>query len=108
VRRTGNSLTRAAAENAFCRLRAHANVLRHDGARYQPRLHDLRHAAATHRLQLLLLFLYNSGARASEAGMVRIQDLNLASSSVRIVGKGGQQRSRGARRFGGPGPTTGT
>jgi len=25
-------------------------VLRHDGARYQPRLHDLRHAFAVHRL----------------------------------------------------------
>jgi site-specific recombinase XerD len=25
-------------------------VLRHDGGRYQPRLHDLRHAAAVHRL----------------------------------------------------------
>jgi site-specific recombinase XerD len=58
VRRTGNRLTRAAAENAFCRLRIHANVLRHDGARYQPRLHDLRHTAATHRLQ----FWYESGA----------------------------------------------
>ena len=40
----------------------------------------------------LLLFLYNSGARASEAAMLRIQDLNLASSSVRIVGKGGKRR----------------
>ena len=27
-----------------------AGVVRHDGARYQPRLHDLRHAAAVHRL----------------------------------------------------------
>ena len=27
-----------------------AGVARHDGARYQPRLHDLRHAAAVHRL----------------------------------------------------------
>jgi site-specific recombinase XerD len=25
-------------------------VLRYDGGRYQPRLHDLRHAAAVHRL----------------------------------------------------------
>jgi integrase/recombinase XerD len=58
VRRTGDRLTRGAAEHAFCRLRIHANVLRHDGARYQPRLHDLRHSAATHRLQ----FWYESGA----------------------------------------------
>jgi integrase/recombinase XerD len=40
----------------------------------------------------LMLFLYNSGARASEAATLRIQDLNRASSSMRIVGKGGKQR----------------
>ncbi len=34
----------------FRRLRAQAGVRREDGARYQPRLHDLRHAAAVHRL----------------------------------------------------------
>jgi integrase/recombinase XerD len=39
-----------------------------------------------------MLFLYNSGARASQAATLRIQDLNRASSSVRIVGKGGKQR----------------
>ncbi len=27
-----------------------AGVLRHDGARYPPRLHDLRHACAVHRV----------------------------------------------------------
>lgn len=41
---------------------------------------------------VLMLFLYNSGARASEAAQLRIRDLNLASSSVRIVGKGGKVR----------------
>lgn len=50
VRRTGDRLSRAAAENAFCRLRIQAIVLRHDGSRFQPRLHDFRHTAATHRL----------------------------------------------------------
>lgn len=50
VCRTGDPLTRSAAENTFCRLRLSAGVLRHDGSRYQPRLHDLRHAAAVHRL----------------------------------------------------------
>lgn len=50
VVRTGSALTRRAAEAAFCRLRNHAAVLRSDGARYQPRLHDLRHAAAVHRV----------------------------------------------------------
>lgn len=38
------------AERAFCRLRESAGVHRHDGARYQPRLHDLRHGFAVHRL----------------------------------------------------------
>lgn len=50
VVRNGSALTRHAAEVAFCRLRDHAGVLRSDGARYQPRLHDLRHAAAVHRV----------------------------------------------------------
>jgi integrase/recombinase XerD len=35
---------------AFRRLRAHSGVRRQGGARCQPRLHDLRHAAAVHRL----------------------------------------------------------
>lgn len=41
---------------------------------------------------VLMLFLYNSGARASEAAQLRIGDLNFASSSVKIVGKGGKTR----------------
>lgn len=42
----------------------------------------------------LLLFLYNSGARANEAAHVTIADLNLEGSaaSVRIVGKAGKVR----------------
>jgi integrase/recombinase XerD len=35
---------------AFRRLRKQAGIHRSDGARYQPRLHDLRHSAAVHRL----------------------------------------------------------
>lgn len=58
VRRSGDPLTRHDAENAFRRLRVEAQVLRQDKARYQPRLHDLRHSAATHRL----LAWYQSGA----------------------------------------------
>jgi integrase/recombinase XerD len=50
VSRTGSPLTRQAAECTFSRLRLRAGVLRHDGSRYQPRLHDLRHAFAVHRL----------------------------------------------------------
>ncbi len=48
--RTGAPVARHTAENVFSRLRLHAGVLRHDGGRYQPRLHDLRHAFAVHRL----------------------------------------------------------
>jgi len=50
VSRTGTPLTRRTAENTFVRLRIRAGVLRHEGARYQPRLHDLRHAFAVHRV----------------------------------------------------------
>jgi site-specific recombinase XerD len=40
----------------------------------------------------LLLFLYNSGTRASEAARLLIGDLHLDSSSVKIHGKGGKER----------------
>jgi integrase/recombinase XerD len=40
----------------------------------------------------LLLFLYNSGARASEATSLRIGDIDWHSKSVRITGKGNKQR----------------
>jgi len=40
----------------------------------------------------LLLFLYNSGARVSEATSVRIGDIDWHSKSVRITGKGNKQR----------------
>jgi site-specific recombinase XerD len=48
--RTSTPVTRHIAEHIFSRLRVRAAVLRHDGGRYQPRLHDLRHAAAVHRV----------------------------------------------------------
>lgn len=50
VSRRGDRLTRRAAEYTFSQLRVRAGVLRHDGTRYQPRLHDLRHTFAVHRL----------------------------------------------------------
>ena len=40
----------------------------------------------------LLLFLYNTGARASEAASLRIGDVDWDSKSVRITGKGNKQR----------------
>lgn len=48
--RAGSPVARHTVENVFSRLRVHAGVLRQDGSRYQPRLHDLRHAFAVHRL----------------------------------------------------------
>lgn len=40
----------------------------------------------------LLLFLYNSGARADEVAQLTIGDVDIASASVRIIGKGRKQR----------------
>jgi len=50
VSRIGEAVTIQAAERAFRRMCLRAGVWRHDGSRYQPRLHDLRHASAVHRL----------------------------------------------------------
>jgi integrase/recombinase XerD len=47
--RNGKPLVRYTAENVFRRLRVRAGV-GHGTGRNQPRLHDLRHAAAVHRL----------------------------------------------------------
>ena len=44
------------------------------------------------RDQALLLFLYNPGARASEAAQLLIADLSLSASYVTILGKGGKKR----------------
>lgn len=48
--RTGGPITLNRLENVFVRLRGHARVQRPPGDRWQPRLHDLRHAFAVHRL----------------------------------------------------------
>jgi len=40
----------------------------------------------------LLLFLYNSGARASEAAQLTIADIDMAQLSVRLLGKGNNIR----------------
>ncbi len=49
--RTGQRLCYSRVQRVFQRLRRLANIRRDDGARYQPRLHDIRHTAATHRVQ---------------------------------------------------------
>ena len=46
----GDRITVQLAEQAFRRLRELAKVNREDGGRFQPRLHDLRHSFAVHRL----------------------------------------------------------
>lgn len=44
------------------------------------------------REQALLLFLYNSGARVSEAVQLKIGDIDWHAQCVRVVGKGNKQR----------------
>jgi integrase len=50
VTRLGARLPLYLLQRGFRRLRTRAGVRRDDGARYQPRLHDLRHTAAVRRL----------------------------------------------------------
>lgn len=47
VSRNGNGITRRAADAIFSQVRRHARVQRHDGGRFQPRLHDLRQHAGS-------------------------------------------------------------
>lgn len=56
--RDGSPLSQSAVRNAFRRMRSHAGVYREGGPRRQPRLHDLRHTAAVHRL----IAWYQNGA----------------------------------------------
>lgn len=46
----GERIVLMTVEKSFMKIRQKAEVLRYDGARYQPRLHDLRHTFAVHRL----------------------------------------------------------
>jgi integrase len=46
----GTPVMRRTAEGMFARLRQEAGIKGHDGSRYQPRLHDFRHAFAIMRL----------------------------------------------------------
>ena len=56
--RDGRPLSQSAVRRAFQRQRILANIRREGGASCQPRLHDLRHAGAVHRL----ISWYRSGA----------------------------------------------
>jgi len=48
--RTGGTISLNRLEKVFARLREHAGIRSPPGARWQPRLHDMRHAFAVHRL----------------------------------------------------------
>ncbi len=48
--RDGQPVSQSIARSAFRRMRSAAGVVRDGGARNQPRIHDLRHSAAVHRL----------------------------------------------------------
>lgn len=48
--RTGQRVSQSVARSTFARVRTRAGVQRQERARYQPRLHDLRHTAAVDRL----------------------------------------------------------
>lgn len=48
--RTGSAITLSRLERVFVRLREYAGIENLPGARWQPRLHDMRHAFAVHRL----------------------------------------------------------
>ncbi len=48
--RAGSAISLSRLEKVFVRLREHAGIRSPPGARWQPRLHDMRHAFAVHRL----------------------------------------------------------
>jgi integrase/recombinase XerD len=50
LRKDGEPLIARTVSNHFKRLRQNAGVVRHDGATYQPRMHDLRSTFAVHRI----------------------------------------------------------
>ena len=56
--RTGIRLDYRVANKLFCRVRKVAEIRRETTARYQPRIHDIRHTAAVHRV----IVWYRTGA----------------------------------------------
>ena len=56
--RTGLRLDYKRVSKLFCRIRQFAEIRREANARYQPRIHDIRHSAAVHRV----IAWYRAGA----------------------------------------------
>jgi integrase/recombinase XerD len=56
--RTGIRMDYKRVNKLFCRLRRCAGIQRESSARYQPRIHDIRHSAAVHRV----IAWYRAGA----------------------------------------------
>lgn len=81
VNRDGSRVCRATLQAAFKRLRDHTGIYRTDGGRYQPRLHDLRHSFAVHRL----ISWYQQGAdlqRLLPTLSVYLGHINVAATQV--------------------------
>jgi len=50
IARNGGSINMSTLQGNFRRIRMHVGIHRIDGATYEPRIHDLRHTFAVHRL----------------------------------------------------------
>jgi integrase/recombinase XerD len=77
VGRHGRAIHHRTLNRAFRRLRDHIGLRRTDGERYQPRLHDLRHTFAVHRLTEW----YRQGADVQRL----VYDLSAYLGHVRLV-----------------------
>jgi integrase/recombinase XerD len=62
IGRKGNQLRIPTLQESFRQLREHAGIRRADGARYQPRLHDLRHSFCVNRV----VAAYEAGANVTQ------------------------------------------
>jgi integrase/recombinase XerD len=62
IGRKGDKLAIHTVQHSFRQLREYARIRREDGARYQPRLHDLRHAFCVNRL----VSAYETGANVTQ------------------------------------------
>jgi len=84
VMRNGRPINISTLENSFQRLREHAGICRADGARYQPRLHDLRHSSAVQQLlPQLSVYLGHTYLAATQTYLTMTPEL-LHQASVRF------------------------